>query len=64
MSDIVEAWLWRPPGDIIERLMARSERCGRRGEALLTREPDHQPHDRYYTQARRLRVKQAMKGKA
>lgn len=64
MSDIVEAWKWRPPGEIIERLLGEAARSERRGEAVSARVPDHQERDRYYTQARRLHVKQLMKGRA
>ena len=63
MSDIVERWLWDPPGDIIERLVARSERSLGRGGTISVGVA-RQPRDRYYTQARRLHVKQAMRGKA
>lgn len=63
MADIVEAWMWRPPGEIIDRLMARSERTERRGETLSIKPPERQTRDRYYTQARRLHVQQLMKGK-
>ena len=64
MSDIVEAWLWRDPGEIIEGLLRRSARLDRRGETISLRLPDRRPRDRYYTQARRLHLKQLMKGKA
>jgi hypothetical protein len=64
MADIVERWMWRAPGEIIERLVARSGRCEQRGEAVSTRAPSHTTRDRYYTQARRLHVKQLMRGKA
>ena len=62
MSDIVEYWLWNPPGDIIERLIARSERHEQRGETVPAL-PMITSRDRYYTQARRLHVKRAMRGK-
>ena len=64
MSDIVEAWLWRDPGEIIDGLLRRSDKTERRGEAVSERLPDRQPRDRYYTQARRLHVKQLMRGRA
>ena len=54
---LAEAWLWRPPGEIIEALLRRSERIGRRGETLSSCLPERPQRDRYYTQARRLRVK-------
>ena len=63
MSDIVERWMWGPPGEIIERLVARTEHVEQRGEALSIR-PIQPARDRYYTQARRLHVKQLMKGRA
>lgn len=66
--DIVEAWLWKPPGDIIEELLARSTRlelravsretkCGAEPLQVLARK------DRYYTMARRARVRALTKGK-
>lgn len=63
MSDIVPAWMWRDPGEIIETLLQISARSERRGEAISTR-PQRPDRDRYYTQARRLHVKQLMKGRA
>ena len=63
MTDIVERWMWRPPGDIIERLIARSMRCERRGETIQSRPNERSPRDRYYTLARRLHVKQLMREK-
>lgn len=55
MTDICERWLWRPPGEIIERLIAR-----RRPRLLIEVKP-HPVRDRYYTQARRLHLKRVMK---
>ena len=63
MADIVPAWMWRSPGEIIDRLVARSERTERRGEAISVRVVEHPARDAYYTQARRLHVKQLMKGR-
>lgn len=63
MSDIVERWKWRPPGEIIERLIGETAHQERRGEAISVRAPEHQTRDRYYTQARRLHVRQLMKGR-
>jgi len=63
MTDIVEAWKWQAPGDIIERLLGESARTERRGEAISAKPGEHPPRDRYYTQARRLRVKQLMRGR-
>lgn len=71
--DIVEAWLWNDPGEIIEPLMRRTDRLERRARAdaellPVVSETLGAPHavvvrDRYYTQARRLHVKQLMRGK-
>ena len=62
MSDIVEAWMWRDPGEIIDDLLRRSARIERRGEAISMRVVEQRPErDRYYTQARRLHVKQLMR---
>lgn len=60
MSDIVERWMWESPGDIIERLVARSERTDRRGEEISNRKAAPKQRDRYYTQARRIHVKQLL----
>lgn len=71
--DIVEAWLWNDPGEIIEPLMRRTDRLERRarGDAEplpIVNETLSAPNavvvrDRYYTQARRLHVKHLMRGK-
>lgn len=63
MADIVPSWMWQSPGDIIERLVGVSSRSARRGEAISLRVVVHTPRDRYYTQAKRLHVKQLMKSK-
>lgn len=61
MSDIVEAWLWQPPGDIIERLLQRSAAREQRIVPVAIQVPERRPRDRYYTQARRLHVRQIMR---
>ena len=62
VADIVESWMWRDPGAVIDRLLARSARIERRGEAISLRPNARSPRDAYYTQARRLHVKRLMKG--
>jgi hypothetical protein len=62
MADIVPAWMWRDPQEIIEGLLRISERA----ESSATPStgapaPNHAPRDRYYTMARRLPVKQLMR---
>jgi hypothetical protein len=63
MPDIVPAWMWRDPGEIIEQLLEHSAREAARpvltlatGEAGL-----RQPRDRYYRAWRRCHVKQLMR---
>lgn len=63
MSDIVEAWLWRDPGEIIEGLLRRAERTEQRGEAISVRQKRKTIWDAHYRQARRLHVKQLMRGR-
>ena len=57
---IVESWLYRDPGENPDALLARSARltrpCGS-GPAPATH------RDRYYRQARRFSVMQAMRGR-
>ncbi len=60
MTDVVESWKWRDPAEIIDELMWQSKRKERRGEAISVR--PHKSRDRYYTQAKRLRIKNLMKG--
>ncbi len=67
MSDIVEGWLWRDPGEIIERLLERSTRQSDRAAGTAIGHAQSASHrDRYYTQARqceiRAAVKRAMRG--
>jgi hypothetical protein len=66
--DIVEAWLWKAPGDIIEDLLARSTRLELRAVSRETKcgaEPGEASvrKDRYYTMARRARVRALLRGK-
>lgn len=57
MKDIVPAWMWKDPGEIIEGLLrlsaprptVRVETCARQGR------------DRYYRMARRLSVRNSFK---
>lgn len=72
MPDIVPAWMWKDPYEIIDRLMSLhpgalftevwidGERAPLR--RVLTLPPGAQrfDRDRYYTQARRFHVKQIM----
>ena len=56
---VVEAWLYRDPGENPDALLARSARLNRpcgSGPAPATH------RDRYYRQARQLCVRRAMKG--
>lgn len=60
---IREAWMYDDPGEHADALIARTARQDR---ALQTSAPAHPAaamRDRYYTQARRLHVKQLMKGR-
>ncbi len=64
MSDHCERWKLRDPAEIIERLLAESAAIGRMIARIgrpKAKEPRTKP-DRYYTQARRLTVINAMKG--
>ena len=64
MADIVEAWLWAPPSpEMVDRIRARHNRGEQRGTVIPAKAPDYQTRDRYYTQARRLHVKQLMREK-
>lgn len=66
MADIVESWLWRDPGEIIEGLLTRSAREAAKGQGLVLGQAgavERTHRDRYYTQARRLHLKQIMRGK-
>lgn len=61
--DICERWKWCDPQEIVDRLIAIANRTERRGEAISWRVVVPVARDRYYTQAKRLHVKQLMKGK-
>lgn len=56
ITDRCERWMLRSPEEIIERLLAI-----RPVFRLPETKPDRCAKDRYYTLARRLRVRQAMK---
>lgn len=69
--DIVPAWMWKPPGDIIEDLLEHSAARERRQLRLVSRETKcgAEPlqasvrKDRYYTMARRAHVRALPKEK-
>jgi hypothetical protein len=61
MADIVEAWMWRNPEEIIERLLVNSARQDAPRPVIHVAARENR--DRYYTRARRHRVKQLMKGR-
>ena len=63
MPDIVPAWMWRDPGEIIEQLLQRSAReaAKARGQGLTLGAARPVARDRYYTIARRVAVRSAMK---
>ena len=55
---VVESWMYRDPAEHADALIARSQRQERRqqqGSSSTDR-------DRYYTAARRIEVRRAMKG--
>jgi hypothetical protein len=58
---IAEAWTYRDPQEIADALISRSARIerGPSSPATCSRSTSR---DRYYRQARRLHVRQAMKG--
>ena len=56
---VVEAWMYRDPAEHADALIARSARHERRAEATAGRNEK----DRYYTAARRIEIKQAMRGR-
>lgn len=62
MADIVPSWMWRDPGEIIEQLLARPAR-DQVPRVVIQPAARAATRDRYYTTARRVRVKQLMKGK-
>lgn len=63
MPDIVEAWLWRDPAQIIERLVERSARevARKQNPELWKMECARPARDRYYTLSRRIRIKHLAK---
>ncbi|HJT63096.1 MAG TPA: hypothetical protein VJ797_15610 [Burkholderiales bacterium] len=62
---VVEAWLYGDPAEIGDALVARLQRDTLRASRVRTCAPQcvRVPRDRYYTQARRLHVKQLMRGR-
>jgi len=64
MSDLCERWKLRDPSEIIDRLLAESAAIGRMISRIgqpKPKAPRNKP-DRYYTQARRLKIINALKG--
>jgi len=54
---IFPSWMYRPPEEIIERLLEI-------GSGTTTRQAyERVKRDRYYTLARRVRVREAMRGR-
>lgn len=70
--DIVEAWMWRSPEEIIERLIARngagqlrlvSHDVPRETKRGVDAGEASAPKDRYYTMARRVHIRALLRGK-
>jgi len=61
MADHCERWMWRDPGEIIDRLLARS--APRPSVSRETVQPSAQTRDRHYTQARRLHIQKLMRSR-
>lgn len=59
---VVEAWLYRDPAEHGDALLARAAKLGRPSMPCAP-VPCRPVRDRYYTMARRVHVKQAMKGR-
>ena len=59
---VVESWLYLDPAEHGDALLARAARLGR-PSGLCSPAPCHPDRDRYYTMARRVHVKQLMKGR-
>jgi len=59
---VVEAWLYRDPAEHVDALLARAAKLGRPSTPCAP-VPCRPARDRYYTMARRLHVKLAMKGR-
>jgi hypothetical protein len=57
--DIVESWKWWHGELIGDRLRAESER--KHGKLVAANDERPCKRDRYYTQARRIRIREAMK---
>lgn len=60
MADIVESWLWRDPAEIVDRMMKRAARHAAREQGLELGRAEP-ARDRYYTMARRVEVRDAVK---
>lgn len=58
MADIVPRWMWDDPAVVAERLEAMERRQAARRDELGRAEP---ARDRYYTMARRVEVRGAVK---
>ena len=64
MADIVPAWMWGDPAEVVERLEAMSVNAARRVIAKAAEKDSgaaHGTRDRYYTMARRCEVRGAVK---
>ena len=59
---VVEAWLYRDPGEHCDALLARAARLGR-PSISCSPSPCRVGKDRYYTMFRRFHVRQLMKGR-
>ena len=59
---IAEAWTYRDPQEIVDALLRRSGSVVRRPSCQIEGPAPCVNRDRYYRQARRLHVLQAMKG--
>lgn len=60
MADIVPKWMWRDPGEVIERLIADSSRRNAPRQPWVQTHARPAARDRYYTQARRIEVRAAV----
>lgn len=61
---VSEAWMYRDPAENADRLLGRSAGAGRASSSPTIAGPAPCVNrDRYYRQARRLHILQAMKGR-
>jgi uncharacterized Fe-S cluster-containing radical SAM superfamily protein len=58
---VFERWMYRNPEEIIDRLLERSRRRREGPLHVTTGPPEVEHRDRYYTQARKLEVRKAMR---